>query len=79
MTVATKAEAQSALNVARTKAQNASEAVRAAYATIPVDKNPAMFASVDFDAAQAHYQRCVRELEEAINEYARFDVSGDDE
>lgn len=67
MTIATKAEAQTVLNWARTKAQNAMEARRNVNSI------------VDADAADLHYQRCIRELEDAINDYAMFDVTGDDE
>lgn len=71
MSAATKQEALLVLNAARAKAQKASEGVR------KLAEVPQAF-DADFDAAQAYYQRCVREFEEAINDAARFDTSGDD-
>lgn len=68
MPAATKKEAQNVLNAARTKAQHANEA-----------RNGSQPDTVEQDAAELHYLRCVRELEEAINDMARFDKSGDDE
>lgn len=66
---ATKKEAQAALNAARTKAQKALEAYGA---VAPMEK-------VEGDARWGYYNRCVREYEEAINDFARFDTSSDDE
>lgn len=63
----TKKEAQLALNDARVKAQAASEKLR-----IAVDQ-------IERDAAHLHYDRCIREFEEAINEMARFETPGDDD
>ncbi len=57
--------AQAALTAARLKAQAAHEALS------NVKDTPEM------DARELHYQRCVREFEEAINDYDEFDT-GDD-
>lgn len=65
MTSASKKEAQAALNAARIKAQAAHEAL--SHAKDHVER----------DARHLHYQRCVREFEEAINDYDEFDT-GDD-
>lgn len=73
MIPATKKEAQDALTKARTKAQHAAEASTAAFEASGARLDP------QSDAAQLYYQRCVRELEEAINEMARFEPSGDDD
>jgi hypothetical protein len=62
MTYASKAEAQAALNAARAKAQRASERF----------KSPP--AGPEYDAAKLHYDRCVRELEECINEMANWET-----
>jgi hypothetical protein len=65
VTSASKKEAQAQLTAARTRAQTAHERMHSA--TDPIDK----------DARELHYQRCVRELEEAINAYDVYDT-GDD-
>lgn len=72
---ATKKEAQAALNAARTKAQNAAVAASEAAMTVSLIGG----FNVDADAAEIYYRRCVAEFEEAINDYARFDTSSDDE
>ncbi len=56
-------EALAAVNKAREKAQNAADMVqrRLAEPLNPTGFNP------DLTASQLHYDRCVRELEEAIN------------
>jgi hypothetical protein len=60
-----KKEAQAALTAARLKAQAAHEAIGTARST------------AETDALTLHYQRCVREFEEAINDYDEYDT-GDD-
>jgi hypothetical protein len=77
VTFPSKKQAQNELTAARTRAQVASERVRAAADAIPYGLNPATALSADYDAAWLHYQRCVRELEEAINAYDVYDT-GDD-
>lgn len=75
MTYASKKEALAAVNLARAKAQRASEALSEAYkaSQTPPDQ---MIAT---DTARLHYDRCIRELEEAINDAGPFETSGDDE
>lgn len=58
---ASKKEAQDALNKARNKAQSAHVAMGAQNDEIGID------------AARLHYDRCVRELEECINEMANWE------
>jgi hypothetical protein len=62
---ASKKEAQAALTAARFKAQTALETMNAATERY------------DRDARELHYQRAVREYEEAIFDYDAFDT-GDD-
>lgn len=59
---ASKKEAQAALNKARAKAQAAQEALSSAPRTAAEDA-----------AYRLHYDRCIRELEECINEMANWD------
>jgi hypothetical protein len=66
MTAATKKEAQTILNAARTKAQHAQE--MRIHAGDEIER----------DTAEAHYRRCIAELEEAINDMARFETGDDD-
>jgi hypothetical protein len=76
---ASKKEAQAALTAARLKAQHSSERLNEMALANPtlsmladyVTGNPEM------DAAKLNYQRCVREFEEAINDYDQYDT-GDD-
>lgn len=73
MPAVSKKEAQATLNAARTKAQHA----QVARNTILV-KDGLTVDEIDMDAAHMHYQRCIRELEEAINDMARFETSDDE-
>jgi hypothetical protein len=66
MIIATKAEAQRNLDAARAKAGNAYAARDRAY-------SDPQATSVDIDTAKLHYDRCIRELEEAINEMGNWD------
>lgn len=59
---ASKKEAQDALNKARVKAQAADADAVKLYGTVAA-----------YDAARLHYDRCVRELEECINEMANWE------
>lgn len=76
---ASKAEAQKALNDARTKAQKAHAAWSSAafntdaYADATGTINTPSAVISNRDAAKLHYDRCVCELEAAINDYASFD------
>lgn len=81
--VATKKEAQMALNDARARAQRASEVwvtARDKMMGPPYnDRGPTPAEELDADIAHRLYTRAVNEFEEAINEMARFETPGDDD
>lgn len=73
MTAVSKREALDALNKARTKAQLAHKRWEESYL------NSGEGSQVDRDAAKLHYDRCVAEFEQAINDAAPYETSGDDD
>lgn len=80
MTAVSKREALDALNKARTKAQHASERMaRLNEGTNGQLSMNGMSGNPEFDAATNHYRRCVSELEQAINDFAPYETSGDDD
>lgn len=69
MQFATKAEAQRNYDAAKQKADIAFSVMQTERAQI----NAMSVNSVGFDAASLHYDRCIREFEEAINELGNWD------
>lgn len=77
--IATKKEAQAALNAARTKAQKANVALfELMRKPLAADDFNHLHREVEVDGANAYYKRCIRELEEAINAYAPYDNEADE-
>jgi hypothetical protein len=75
MNIATKAEAQRNLDAAKEKAGKAYVARANSLSRDPLQ---AVHSSMELDAAKLHYDRCIRELEEAINEMGNWDNGDND-